>query len=338
MALAAVLRFASTPWPAGASVVLPAYSCPDVVAAAQFAGLTIRFADFAPEQTRIDPSALIALLQGGSRIVVLVDLFGVHAPVSEVRTVADRYQAVLVHDRAQGLAGPGLAVDDAADFVIVSRGRGKPATLLGGGAAWAGDSVRFNEFAATQFPLAMWRRSSALVRGSLYNLLMAPVLYGAVSQLPWLHIGQTSLRALAGVTRLPQIWLVHAARQIALQRARLDRRCERTLAIADLIPAAGYRIPADAMKTAVGEGLNRLPVLCRDEEQASRLLAKGARLGISPMYGRTLPEFLGVSSADAAAAYPVAYRFSRTVITVPTHERIGVAERMNMRKLFRDAT
>jgi dTDP-4-amino-4,6-dideoxygalactose transaminase len=337
MALAAVLRFASRPWPAGASVVLPAYSCPDIIAAAQFAGLTIRFADFAPQQTGIDTAALGSLFESGARIAVLVDLFGVRAPVSEVRTVADRHQAVLVHDRAQSLAGPGLAVDGVADFVIVSRGRGKPATLLGGGAAWARDSVRFNAFAATRFPLAIWRRSSALLRGSLYNLVMAPLLYGAVSHMPWLHIGQTRLRALAAVTRLPQIWLVHAARQIALQQACLDRRRERTTAIADLISAADCRVPADAMKTAIIEGLNRFPVLCRDEEQARRLLARGARLGISPMYGRTLPEFLGVSSADAAAAYPVAYRFSRTVITVPTHERIGVAERMKLRKLFRDA-
>jgi dTDP-4-amino-4,6-dideoxygalactose transaminase len=338
MALAAVLRFAAMPWPSGASVVLPAYSCPDVVAAAQFAGLGIRFADFAPGQTGIDPSALSALLQGGSRIAVPVDLFGVHAPVSELRSVADRHQAVLVHDRAQGFAGPGLAADETADFVIVSRGRGKPATLLGGGAAWARDSGRFKAFAATQFPLAIWRQSSALLRASLYNLLMAPLLYGAVTQLPWLHIGKTRLQALAAVTRLPQNWLVHAARQIARQQACLDRRRERTTAIADLIPAADFRVPADAMKTAIIEGLNRFPVLCRDVDQASRLLAQGARLGISPMYGRTLPEFLGVSSVDAAAAYPVAYRFSRTVITVPTHERIGDAERMKLRKLFRDAS
>jgi len=176
-----------------------------------------------------------------------------------------------------------------------------------------------------------------MLRAGLYNLVTQPLLYGTVSQLPFLHIGETRLQPLAGISRLPQHWLIHASRQLKHQLALLRQRREQTLAVVDLIPATGFRIPADALKTAAIDGLNRLPVLCRDADQARQLVAQGAHLGISPMYGQTLPEFLGMSAAEAATAYPAAYRFSRTVVTVPTHTRINAGVRRKLRELFRNA-
>lgn len=338
MALAAALRCTAEPLPAGTRVVLPAYSCPDIVAAALFAGLTIHFADLAPGQTGTDLRLLDAGLNLGARVAVLVDLFGSQAPLAEARAIADRYQAVLVHDRAQSLAGPGLDTGQIADFVIVSRGRGKPATLLGGGASRARDATHFTAFATKAYPLAEWSPTSAMLRAATYNLAVHPLLYGAVSRLPFLHIGETRLRTLAAVTRLPQTWLAHAARQLRQQQENIGIRTKRTLAIAELIPAKGFRIPQDALKAAATEGLNRLPVSCDSVEQARRLVRGGTQLGISPLYGRTLPEFLGMSAAEAATAYPVAYHFSRTLVTLPTHGRIDTRAQRQLRELFRNAS
>lgn len=336
MALAAALRCAAHLQPARMQVVLPAYSCPDIVAAALFSGLAIHFADLGPEVTGITPHTLNTALAAGARIAVLTDLFGTD---SRLPPDLQLHQpgVIFIHDRAQSLAGPGLDVPQGADFVVVSRGRGKPATLLGGGAAWAKDHALFAGFTTAEFPIVEWNQLSALLRGVLYNVATQPILYGAISRLPFLHLGETRLRPLPAVTRLSHDWLVHAARQLRHYHATNDARRDRTMASADVIAASGFLIPADAMATAAKAGLNRLPVLCRDAAQAQWLVARGKDLGISPMYGKTLPEFLGMTAADAAVAYPNAYAFSRTVVTLPTHARVDDTTRNKLRTLFHDA-
>ncbi len=337
MALAAALFFAADRHQPGKSVILPAYSCPDIVAAALCAGLEPAFADLAKEQTGMNLAALHSSRTPGSSVAVLVELFGTRHEIPAHGETAAASRMTLVHDRAQSLAGPGVEVDSAADLVVVSRGRGKPATLLGGGATWARQTDEFSAFANARFPVSPWSAASTALRAALYNLATQPLAFGTVAQLPFLHIGETRLRTLPAITRLPRPWLVHAARQLQAQQSACAARRARTLAMAELIPANRFRIPSDALQTAADEGLNRLPVLCSDAEQAEWLISRGAALGISPMYGRTLPEFLGMSAADAALAFPVAYRFSRTLVTLPTHARCGPPTRQRLRELLRDA-
>lgn len=337
MALAAALFFAASRHQPGKSVILPAYSCPDIVAAALAVGLEPAFADLVVDQTGMNLAALRSPLNAGSSIAVLVDLFGTRHEMPVHGETAATSRVTLVHDRAQSLAGPGQEVDSAADLVVVSRGRGKPATLLGGGATWARQADEFSAFAAARFPVGNWSAASTALRAALYNLATQPLAFGAVAQLPFLHIGETKLRTLPAITRLPQSWLVHAARQLRAWRSECAARRARTLAMAELIPANNFRIPSDALQTAASEGLNRLPVMCSDTEQARWLISRGTSLGISPMYGKTLPEFMGMSATDAALAFPVAYRFSRTLVTLPTHARCGPRTRQNLQELFRDA-
>lgn len=336
MALAAAMRCAARRQPAGMQVTLPAYSCPDIVAAALFSGLSISFTDLAPQSTGVDHTTPEAKTSSNSSIAVIVDLFGVRTrlPTSHAGNGSG---AVVIHDRAQSLSGPGLTIPQPADFVIVSRGRGKPATLLGGGAVWAKNHDEFTRFATIEFPLVDWSLSSTLLRAIVYNIALRPLPYGAVSRLPFLHLGTTRLRTLRSVTRLPPIWLVHAARQLEKQQATTAQHSSRTLAIAELIADCGFRILPDVMETAAREGLNRIPVLCHDARQAQWLATRGSHLGISQMYGKTLPEFVGMNADAAATAYPNAHVFSRTVVTVPTHTRINTNTLDTLRNLLRDA-
>lgn len=334
MALAAALAFAARKRPPGSRVLLPAYSCPDVLAAATFAGLSVEFVDLAVDQTGMNHRQLSAALASGAGIALVVDLFGTRTDLAALRPVIDEAGAALVHDRAQSLAGPGLDPGSAADLVVTSRGRGKPATLLGGGATWSQEPGPFTDFAHATFPSAGWSPAGTALRGALYNLAMQPVVFGAVAQLPFLHLGETRLRPLSRVTRLPAGWLVHAARQLREQQALVAGRRARTLALAELLPASSFTIPTDALGSAALDGLNRLPVLCRDANQARRLVAAGSHLGISGMYGKTLPEFHGLTAIEAAERYPAAFALSRRLVTLPTHARIGATARRHLRELL----
>ncbi len=337
MALAATLCFLRARHPEATSVILPAYSCPDTAAAARYAGMDVEFLDLAPGQVGIDPTAAGKALGQSGKTGVIVDLFGTQSDLSAIGKITRQSGAILIHDRAQSLAGPGIGIADSPDFVIVSRGRGKPATLLGGGAVWARDHESFSIFSAATFPLEGWNMSYAALRAQLYNCAIHPLPYNAITRLPFLHLGETRLKDLQAITRLPREWLVHSARQLSQQLADIEGRKSRTRALAAIVHDLSFAIPADALQTADREGLNRLPVLCRDAQQAAWLANAGKRLGISTMYAKTLPEFLGMSTAEASIRFPEAWRFARTLVTIPTHTRFDASARSYLRRLLQDA-
>ena len=337
MALAAALSFSARNLPDSAQAILPAYSCPDIVAATSFAGMPIQFLDLAPDLTAPKNADIADTLTRSAGAVVCVDLFGTDCDIAPVRTAADAIGAWIIHDRAQTLGGPGVECDSEADLVIASLGRGKPATLLAGGAAWALRSEEFAEFATREFAESGWNPRAAAIRSVAYNLAITPAAYGLIARLPFLRLGETRLRKIDHVHRFPLNWQRCAALQIALQYSHVNERRDRTVSLSDNIAGAGFRIPDDALASAARVGLNRLPVLCRDEAQAGWIVSHGTHLGLSAMYGRTLPEFLGMPADCAEEAFPNAYRFSRTVVTVPTHSRIDLAIEREIMDIFRNA-
>lgn len=339
MSLAAALMFAASRLPAPHRVILPAYSCPDILAAALYARLQVSFVDLAPSMTCPALRAIAETVRQDSHIVVCVDLFGSSNDLHGLRQECRGSGSLIVHDCAQDIAGPGIAASTDADLVVTSLGRGKPTTLLGGGLARARQPDDFVSFAENSFPMAGWSRSGTVLKSSAYNLGINPVAFGLASRLPFLRFGQARLDQISTINRLPIRWMKYAAEQIAYQRGRLDARRDRTMWLCDNIVATGFQIPADAAATACTLGLNRLPVICRDAQQAQLIATRGYKLGISRMYGKTLPEFLEATSLDQGNSflYPNAMAFSRNVVTVPTHSRVGQRARRRLIQVFRSA-
>ena len=323
MALASAMQFARLRTGGTSQVLVPAYSCPDIIAAAQFAGLVPEFVDLAPGQTAPAKDSVIDAIRAGIRLVLVVDLFGVGHDLREIGAVARTCGAQVIHDQAQCHAGPGAGnVSGDVDLVVVSRGRGKPASLLHGGAAWARDAASFRAFVESNYRVQSWSAAGTAIRAAAYNMALSPAIYGGIARLPFLRLGETRLRPLPNVVRLPARWTRCAAAQLQEHGRHLDGRRRRTLELCDIVARSKLTVPADALAVAGSNGLNRLPVICRDPDQARRLCVAGASVGVSGMYGMTLPEFLGVSEASAAESLPYGYGLSRTLITLPTHSRM----------------
>ena len=339
MSLAAALLFASHQLNPAAPVVLPAYSCPDHLAAALDARLPIRFVDLAPSLTCPSTTSIADKLQGNPHIVVAVDLFGSASPLQGLRTACEPSKSTIVHDCAQSIAGPGIEPSSEADLVVASFGRGKPTTLLGGGATWARDFGSFSSFAVGTFPSCRWHPTATLVKALSYNLALTPSIFGLVSRVPLADVGKTAFRNLRAIRRLPSSWLLHVADQIEFQRRQINARRARTVRLLEQLHAFGFAVPLDAAASAYATGLNRLPIICRDPEQAAMIAAAGKPLGISAMYGRTLPEFFRPVCDNPVdpLLYPNALDFSRRLVTVPTHSRILDDAQHALLSLFRDA-
>jgi dTDP-4-amino-4,6-dideoxygalactose transaminase len=335
-ALAAALAFGRQKLGDATSVALPAYSCPSLIAAALHVGLEPFFLDLEP--TGLSPSATqyARALAGRCRMAVLVDLFGVRAPVDELLAASKVTARWLVHDRAQSLVAPGFDPGSRADVVIASLGRGKPVSLLSGGAASCAAHVEFLHFARSTYPTTGWHYPKAMLKAVLYNLALNPVVYGFVARMPGLGLGETRLVRLNNVERLPETWLEAAACQAAIASGAESSRRNRSVTMLEIAQEAGYYVPASAQSAARGIGLNRLPLLCRTATQAESLLQRGRRLGLSAMYRRTLPEFAGRSPEETAREFPNAYDVSRRLVTLPTHSRVSAGDLALIRRMLDD--
>src|SRR6185295_2502270 len=115
-------------------VIVPAYCCPDVISAVLFAGARPVLVDLEAETPWMDLTQVSDRLGSSTVAVVAVNFLGVPERAAPLRKLADAAGALLVDDCAQFF--PLEAAEREwllGDFVVLSFGRGKPLSLLGGG-------------------------------------------------------------------------------------------------------------------------------------------------------------------------------------------------------------
>jgi dTDP-4-amino-4,6-dideoxygalactose transaminase len=189
----------------------------------------------------------------------------------------------------------------------------------------------------TQYAEARWSWFGTITKAITYNAVISPTLYELATKLPFLGLGETRLERLPSVERLPRVWVELAARQLLLRAESEVHRQRRTAALCEMALRIGFQVPQDALRTASIVGLNRLPLLCRDPEQAKWIVRRAGQLGVSAMYEKTLPEFLGKEPSEVAVSHPNTFAFSRRLITLPTHSRVSDADRRMVEQTLRDA-
>src|SRR5580700_2083909 len=116
-------------------VILPAYACPDLVAAAVYTGVRPTLADVDAADPGFNLTSLQMMLSPNTIGVVAVNFLGIQERLPELRNLLKAWPAAaLIEDDAQWYpektGGAGLQ----GDLVCLSFGRGKPVSLLGGGA------------------------------------------------------------------------------------------------------------------------------------------------------------------------------------------------------------
>ena len=302
-----------------AEVVVPAYTCFSVPAAAVAAGLRVRLVDVTLEG-KIDPEALATLPLERAAALVVCNLLGVAEATGPLRSILRAAEVALVDDAAQslGVRTPEGPVGGRGDVGVLSFGRGKPLSALGGGAlAWA---KRPNELEGP--PPARPRRGVALGRAAVYRLALVPWLFRGLSEIPALGIGETTYdpgfrrgeidgaSLCLAAASLPGLESKNRSRQARAQNL-VERLRERTR-FRPLVPAAE------------GSASPRLGVLAPSAGARDAALAALASLGATRMYPSALdrvealrPHLVG------ATACPVAHEFAARLLTLPTHAGLG---------------
>jgi dTDP-4-amino-4,6-dideoxygalactose transaminase len=305
-------------------VLIPAYGCPDVVSAVAFAGCRASLVDFEGPAPYPTAAAWSQAIGPATLALVSVGFLGLRDPFTPREAAARGLpEGSFVEDCCQ--VHPMAAPPTIDRNIALSFGRGKPVSALHGGAAGFVPALerRWARHVAPAGGLASFTKIGLSVR--LYNVLRLPWLYGWVTRLPGLGVGQTEYAPLDAIE------LMNAAVRERLdlgrgwqdsRREALQRRMRQGLL--DAQPGA---LAADLWRVygKDGDWLLRYPVLLCSREARDIALGRlnAAGLGASAMYGQALMDIPGIRSLVATpGATPGASAFADRLLTLPLHAEV----------------
>ncbi|MFE8071676.1 DegT/DnrJ/EryC1/StrS family aminotransferase [Marinobacteraceae bacterium S3BR75-40.1] len=323
-------------------VLLPAYGCPDLVAAVIAQGCTPRLVDLEGGTPWMDLSALEASLSGQTVAIIAVDFLGISERLEQIREIASRAGIYLIEDSAQRFP-PSTMQLKVADFAIVSFGRGKPINLMGGGALLVRDDHQKLSAPVTQaFP------SEKLITGPVwhikrvvFNALMHRMIYGVLEKLPFLKLGQTSFNQLGSIyrRRFDKHLLVAG---ISMLKRKKGLENSYTHKFAQLEKKGWVLLSRYCAKGATGAEkaapLLRYPLLAPNRQQRDDKLRSlnDAGIGANAFYAVSLPRIPGIKKhiANPYASFEAADDFADRLLTLPCHEDVRTSDIDRMQRVL----
>ncbi len=307
-------------------VIIPAYGCPDLVAACENASVYPRLVDVAPCHWSYDLEPLKSNLSANTVAIVAVNLLGIGDSSAELIRLCANWRLPLIQDSAQFL--PRESIDWPGDYVVLSFGRGKPLNLLQGGALISRSSADGNSLSdpPANYTLRghlLSSRSAAIA----FNGLTRPSIYGIFSALPGTRLGDVNYKPLRDTSLLPERAWRQVGTAFELYRQKPSyRRDIWAVALKEwselgivALSAPGEPLPAEPL---------RLALLAPDRTGRDMLVGNlnRAGLGASPFYATDLTRVVGIPEAvKRQGPFPNASALADRLFTLPTHGLVSAA-------------
>lgn len=306
-------------------VLIPAYACPDLIAAADYAGFRPVAVDTARNDFGFNLGLLAHCANRNTLAVVAVNFLGIRERLDAIRS---RLPGVaLIEDNAQWFPRPGEGPGLVGDFVVTSFGRGKPVSTLGGGLLLVReDRAPEEHWLAMQLadPGALREEQAWPLHARIgaYNLMRRPGFYYWLARLPFLGLGSTRFRELRALRPMSAIAREMVAANAADRGAADPWREEcydQCFSELQGLDAVALRLPSRRGR------LLRYPVLCADRRERDKILRALERrgLGASALYRRPLAEIPG---AREVTHFPhptrEARRLADRLLTLPLHSDV----------------
>jgi perosamine synthetase len=307
-------------------IVLPAYTCPSVAAAAIAAGLQPVLCDVEPATFDYDARLLERTINEKTLCVVVHHLFGVPSNVARIRRLCRQHGAFVVEDAAQamGVSAGGRWLGTLGDAGIFSFGRGKNITC-GSGGAIVTTSARIAGAIAREYrhlsAQTVSEELETLLELALMAVFVRPSLYWVPAGLRFLKLGETVYPTEVRPRRIGAA----AAGVLRNWTRRLNRANRiRSTNAACFVQSLALRPPAGSRHPYL-----RLP-LVMPHAAAKRDLCRQSRrwgLGVSAAYPMAVNEIPEIRHLFAGATFPGARRLAQTLVTLPTHHWLTRADR-----------
>lgn len=310
-------------------VVIPAYGCPDLVAAVRFAGFRARPIDLAFERSGYDMYALGEALGPQTAAIIAVNFLGIPENIESIIALAKPLQIAVIEDNAQWFPALPAQYSIRGDYATFSFGRGKAVNLLGGGLALSRRPWRV-EPSPDGFSALSEIRWQA--KGQVINLLSRPAFYRWLELLPFLGLGKTEYHELVDLTVFPDYKKPYLAENLR-RYAGYSRDVEQIFR-ASLI---GNRLHDHLASHS--QRLLRFPLLFSSKQKRDQAHARlqAAGLGSSCFYAQPLSQISSIpEDALIPAANSNAQAFAQRLLTLPTHPRVQPVDALRMCDLVND--
>lgn len=310
-------------------VILPAYGCPDLISAVVFAGAKPVLVDLEADRPWMALEQVLAHITVNTVAVIAASLCGIPERLDELRQITEPSAVLLIEDSAQLFPGSTDEADWRGDLVVISFGRGKPVSILGGGAALFREE-RFGSLLPDKSgPAAgMGQRLAFQIKIRLYNRLISPRSYWILQGLPFLHLGETRYHQLDAIGPLDSVRKQVLNANIA---SYLEQGTATQAALSVMIDSLAddtiVNLPV-ACNVPAQQRLLRYPLLV-DPAVRNRAVARlsEAGMGVSVMYPGILPAIHGLEALLAGQGpFPVAGQFATQLLTLPTHAGVHRAD------------
>lgn len=315
----------------GLPILLPAYSCYDLVTAAMGARVAVAWYDLDPATLQPDLESLDSALIRETAGVVIVHHYGVPVNLERVtaRWAGLPTRPLLIEDAAQASGGTwkGRPLGAHGDFGILSFGRGKGLTGGGGGALLAGSeraAALMDDVRSSLKPADSGVPS--LVSTTAQWLLARPWLYRIPASLPFLQLGETVFHPPHESRQMSAVQVAVLSRTIDLVDREIAIRRGNGARLLEAAGSLGIAVPQD------GEaGYLRFPVLPAAPMQWPR----SRELGVMPGYPVPLPELRGSPYEEVPA--PGAATLAARLLTFPVHSKLTPTDLDRMVGLLRES-
>lgn len=318
-------------------VILPAYGCPDLIAAVVAQGARPVLVDLEEARPWMDLQAVKNAVTPNTVAIIAVGFLGIPERLYALKRIADAQGVALIEDSAQ-VFPPSSSGNRLADYIVLSFGRGKPINMMGRGALLvrkdlAGQSANILA-AIPEVEIsagAVWR-----FKRWVFNLLLTRPFYGAMERIPFLGIGQTVFHPLSAIERqLPVEGLLQAGMEGFANRK--NNGAIYSEALQELTSKGWVNLAPECFGEKALEGLLperpvllRYPLLAPNGMSRNKAVLELNRMGIgaSTFYGEALPAITGVGEfVDIAAPmFPRACDFAQRLVTLPTHNDVRTSD------------
>lgn len=328
-------------------VIIPAYTCPSVSSAVIKAGLKVRLCDIKLEDFSYDLGALKSAISTKTLCVIVVHLFGIQSNVYEIKALCCEKGIILIEDAAQGFGNIAVNENDSlqppnmlgtiGDIGFYSFGRGKPLTLMHGGAIVT-DNQEYAEKLKKIYdslpPLGLKKKIKIFIETILYSIFFHPRLYWIPKSLTFLKLGETIFSLNFTAHRM-------ALFSILLGSVMLDKinylKAQRKKALDYYMH---YLKTDNCYIDKIGSLLTRLPIIFNEPAKREKIRAELLSHGIgasvfypSPLHKQDgLPQYL-----ECTGDYPNADYISRRILTLPLHSHLTENDVKTIQKVFEDA-
>lgn len=321
-------------------VIIPAYGCPDLVAAVISGGAMPVPIDVLKGTPFLDDGSLTSAITDATIAVVAAGFLGFPERLELLSEICTQNALFLIEDSAQCFP-PASSAKPLAELVVVSFGRGKPINLMGGGALLCRYELWEECFeVVNQYPKENPNFGLvSSVKRQVFNILLNRFFYSFLERMPFLGLGQTKFRPHMKISRrdIPQDWVRGGIREYwrrPLVHPWYDRelKCLEQLGWT-LLNKTNLEL-VDCKRTAPRLRYAMLAPNAQFRDEAVRAL-NSAGIGANVFYGRALHAIDGVDSIITGRSFPAADDFASRLLTVPCHEDVTTSDLRRVVDVFR---